>query len=140
MELPADLMNVFVERGQILHSDIFENIDHPKFFVIVGVTDDEVAGFFYINSNINTKVNTKPEQLRLQFPISKEDYSFLSHDSYISATNVVTLPRYVLAQSIQTQRTLIIGQLLQNHMNEILEKVRTSKLFSKITKDKFFYS
>lgn len=71
MELPADLMNVFVERGQILHSDIFENIDHPKFFVIVGVTDDEVAGFY---------------------------------------------------------------------MNEILEKVRTSKLFSKITKDKFFYS
>lgn len=140
MELPADLMNVFVERGQILHSDIFENIDHPKFFVIVGVTDDEVAGFFYINSKINTKVNTKPEQLQLQFPISKEDYSFLSHDSYISATNVVTLPRYVLAQSIQTQRTLIIGQLLQNHMNEILEKVRTSKLFSKITKDKFFYS
>lgn len=140
MELPANLMNVFVERGQILHSDIFENIDHPKFFVIVGVTDDEVAGFFYINSKINTKVNTKPEQLRLQFPISKEDYSFLSHDSYISATNVVTLPRYVLAQSIQTQRTLIIGQLLQNHMNEILEKVRTSKLFSKITKDKFFYS
>ena len=140
MELPADLMNVFVERGQILHSDIFENIDQPKFFVIVGVTDDEVAGFFYINSKINTKVNTKPEQLRLQFPISKEDYSFLSHDSYISATNVVTLPRYVLAQSIQTQRTLIIGQLLQNHMNEILEKVRTSKLFSKITKDKFFYS
>lgn len=140
MELPADLMNVFVERGQILHSDIFENIDHPKFFVIIGVTDDEVAGFFYINSKINTKVNTKPEQLRLQFPISKEDYSFLSHDSYISATNVVTLPRYVLAQSIQTQRTLIIGQLLQNHMNEILEKVRTSKLFSKITKDKFFYS
>lgn len=140
MELPAELMNVFVERGQILHSDIFENIDHPKFFVIVGVTDDEVAGFFYINSKINTKVNTKPEQLRLQFPISKEDYSFLSHDSYISATNVVTLPRYVLAQSIQTQRTLIIGQLLQNHMNEILEKVRTSKLFSKITKDKFFYS
>lgn len=140
MELPADLMNVFVERGQILHSDIFENIDHPKFFVIVGVTDDEVAGFFYINSKINTKVNTKPEQLQLQFPISKEDYSFLSHDSYISATNVVTLPRYVLAQSIQTQQTLIIGQLLQNHMNEILEKVRTSKLFSKITKDKFFYS
>ena len=96
--------------------------------------------FFYINSKINTKLNTKPEQLRLQFPISKEDYSFLSHDSYISATNVVTLPRYVLAQSIQTQRTFIIGQLLQNHMNEILEKVRTSKLFSKITKDKFFYS
>jgi hypothetical protein len=38
-----------VERGQILYSNIFANIDHPKFFVVVGVTEDEVAGFFYIN-------------------------------------------------------------------------------------------
>lgn len=92
MELPSELVKILVERGQILYSNIFANIDHPKFFVVVGVTEDEVAGFFYINSRINTNVNTKEEQLRLQFPISKDDYEFLSHDSYISATNVVTLP------------------------------------------------
>ena len=139
MELPSELVKILVERGQILYSNIFANIDHPKFFVVVGVTDDEVAGFFYINSRINTNVNTKEEQLRLQFPISKDDYDFLSHDSYISATNVVTLPRDVIVRSMQSGQTLIKGKLLDNHMNDILNKVRSSRLFSKITKDRFFY-
>lgn len=139
MELPSELVKIFVERGQILYSNIFANIDHPKFFVVVGVTEDEVAGFFYINSRINTNVNTKEEQLRLQFPISKDDYEFLSHDSYISATNVVTLPRDVIVRSMQSGQTLIKGKLLDNHMNDILNKVRSSRLFSKITKDRFFY-
>ena len=139
MELPSELVKILVERGQILYSNIFANIDHPKFFVVVGVTEDEVAGFFYINSRINTNVNTKEEQLRLQFPISKDDYEFLSHDSYISATNVVTLPRDVIVRSMQSGQTLIKGKLLDNHMNDILNKVRSSRLFSKITKDRFFY-
>jgi hypothetical protein len=139
MELPSELVKILVERGQILYSNIFANIDHPKFFVVVGVTEDEVAGFFYINSRINTNVNTKEEQLRLQFPISKDDYDFLSHDSYISATNVVTLPRDVIVRSMQSGQTLIKGKLLDNHMNDILNKVRSSRLFSKITKDRFFY-
>jgi hypothetical protein len=139
MELPSELVKILVERGQILYSNIFTNIDHPKFFVVVGVTEDEVAGFFYINSRINTNVNTKEEQLRLQFPISKDDYDFLSHDSYISATNVVTLPRDVIVRSMQSGQTLIKGKLLDNHMNDILNKVRSSRLFSKITKDRFFY-
>ena len=112
MELPSELVKILVERGQILYSNIFANIDHPKFFVVVGVTEDEVAGFFYINSRINTNVNTKEEQLRLQFPISKDDYDFLSHDSYISATNVVTLPRDVIVRSMQSGQTLIKGKLL----------------------------
>ena len=139
MELPSELVKILVERGQILYSNIFANIDHPKFFVVVGVTEDEVAGFFYINSRINTNVNTKEEQLRIQFPISKDDYDFLSHDSYISATNVITLPRDVIVCSMQSGQTLIKGKLLDNHMNDILNKVRSSRLFSKITKDRFFY-
>lgn len=139
MELPSELLQVLVERGQILYSNIFTNIDHPKFFVVVGVTDDEIAGFFYINSRINTNVNTKEEQLRLQYPISKDDYDFLSHDSYISATNVVTLPKNVIVQSMQQGQTLVKGKRLNYHMNDILNKVRSSRLFSKIIKDRFFY-
>ena len=139
MELPSELLQVLVERGQILYSNIFTNIDHPKFFVVVGVTDDEIAGFFDINSRINTNVNTKEEQLRLQYPISKDDYDFLSHDSYISATNVVTLLQNVIVQSMQQGQTLVKGKLLDYHMNDILNKVRSSRLFSKIIKDRFFY-
>ena len=70
MDLPISLIDdCFVKRGQILHSDIFEDIDHPKFIVIIGVSQTEVAGFFYINSKINRFINTKTEQLLMQYPI-----------------------------------------------------------------------
>lgn len=45
MELPSELVKILVERGQILYSNIFANIDHPKFFVVVGVTEDEWQDF-----------------------------------------------------------------------------------------------
>lgn len=56
MELPTILIEEVVRRGQILYSDIFEEIDHAKFFVVIGVTEDAIAGFFYINSEINRAV------------------------------------------------------------------------------------
>ena len=113
MELPSQLLEELVLRGQILHSDIFEDIDHAKFFVVIGVSEDSVAGFFYINSEINRFINTKDEQLLMQYPLFKRDYKFLSHDSYICATNIVKLPKSVI--------------------------VRTSRLFSKKDKVTFFY-
>lgn len=140
MELPISLIDdCFVKRGQILHSDIFENIDHPKFFVIIGVSQTEVAGFFYINSEINRFINTKTEQLLMQYPIFCSDYEFLSHDSYICATNVVRMPKAEIVNSIHNGRTKLVGDLKQNHLKALLEKVRGSELFSKKIKDEFFY-
>lgn len=76
MELPAVLVDHTIRRGQIFHSTMFDDIDHGKFFVVVGVTDEEVAGFFYINSNINSNVITKQEQYAMQYPILAQDYRF----------------------------------------------------------------
>lgn len=50
MELPVEVYNEIIERGAIHHSDIFADIDHGKFFVIIGVDENYVAGFFYYNS------------------------------------------------------------------------------------------
>lgn len=140
MELPESLVgSVVVTRGQILLSDIFDEIDHKKFFVIVGVTEDEVAGFFYINSGINYSVNKKPEQLQMQYPIYCRDYKFLSHDSYICATNIEKRPKSEIVGSISAKRTKIIDNLKQEHMEELLEKVRNSRLFSPVDKKRFCY-
>lgn len=138
MELPESLVSIVVKRGQILLSDIFEEIDHPKFFVIVGVTDDEVAGFFYINSDINRFINNKPEQLLMQYPLFSRDYSFLSHDSYINATNIIKLPKADIVESIISKKTKVIDELRAEHLDELLGKVRNSRLFSKIDKVRFF--
>ena len=50
MELPANLIESSITRGTILHSTIFEEIDHGKYFVIIGVSEEQIAGFFFINS------------------------------------------------------------------------------------------
>ena len=44
-----------IKRGAILHSETFDFVDHGKFFVIMGVSHGEVAGFFFINSGIYGK-------------------------------------------------------------------------------------
>lgn len=139
MELPSQLLEELVHRGQILHSDIFEDIDHAKFFVVIGVSEDSVAGFFYINSEINRFINSKDEQLLMQYPLFKRDYKFLSHDSYICATNIVKLPKSAIVRSIESKRTIVVDSLRSEHLDELLNKVRTSRLFSKKDKVTFFY-
>lgn len=139
MELPVNLIETIIERGQILHSDIFEDIDHAKFFVVIGVSEDKVAGFFYINSSINTSVNRKQEQLDMQYPLLVSDYPFLDHTSYICATNVLTMNKAQLVQSIVDKRTKVVDVLKTSHLEELLGKLRQSRLFSPIIKRTFFY-
>lgn len=139
MNIPAVLIERVVTRGHILHSDIFDEIDHAKFFVVIGVSEDAIAGFFYINSGINRFINTKIEQLQMQYPLYAKDYAFLAHDSYICATNVVEMPKALIVDSIKNKRTKIVDKLKAEHLEELLDKVRCSKLFSNVTKQRYFF-
>ena len=118
MELPVELIGLPIERGAILHSSIFEYVDHGKYFVVIGVSSECAVGFFFINSNISHTIWDKQEQLDMQYlRINKSD----------------------LMLSIQDGRTSYIGELLPRHREEILELVRNSKVFSKFEKEEFFY-
>ena len=139
MELPESLIDSSITRGVILHSTGFENIDHGKFFVIMGVNEDKVAGFFFINSNVHRSIYQKPEQLALQYPLKRSDYNFLDHDSFLCATQVLTLSKKFLCNSIMLGDTLVISNLRDDHVEEVLEMVRNSRVFSKIEKKQFFY-
>ena len=55
-----------IKRGAILHSETFDFVGHGKFFVIMGVSHGEVAGFFFINSGINKWIQGKEEMLAMQ--------------------------------------------------------------------------
>lgn len=139
MEIPASIIENKIDRGVILHSTMFENIDHGKFFVIIGVSDDYIAGFFFINSNINIHIEGKQEQLDMQYPLRKTDYNFLKYDSFLSATRIEKIPRSKIAESISIGTTQIIGMMKQEHLNELLEKTRESILFSKHQIKQFLY-
>lgn len=139
MEIPKSLIESKIDRGTILHSTMFENIDHGKFFVIVGVNADYVAGFFFINSNINIHIEDKQEQLDMQYPLRKADYDFLKYDSFLSATKIEKIPRSKIVETINMGITEIIGMMKQKHMDELLEKARESILFSKQQIKQFLY-
>ncbi len=139
MQLPNILIEKFVERGQILHSNIFEGIGHSKFFVIIGITPEYIAGFFYVNSNINTNIIRSEEQRILQHKITSIDYDFLEHDSYICASNIKTIERSKLVESIQEGRTQIKCKLKDEDLQNLLLKLRASRIFNKKEKEDFFY-
>jgi len=139
MEIPSLLIESQIERGTILHSTMFENIDHGKFLVIVGVSEEYVAGFFFINSKVNIHIEGKQAQLDMQYPLRKQDYSFLHHDSFLCTTRIEKIERSRLAETIASGVTTIIGNMKVEHMDELLEKARESILFSKIQKKQFLY-
>lgn len=140
MEIPTTLLEEeIVKRGTILHSYNFDYIDHGKFFVIVGVSKEHIAGFFFINSNINKAIENKPEQYAMQYLLLHRDYKFLRHDSFVCATEIIKLHREVLAKSIKDGRTSIIGELKKEHLDDLLEKARQSRLFNKKEKEAFLF-
>lgn len=67
MELPLQLLRQGITRGTILLSDCFEDIDHAKFFAVMGVYEDRVAGFFFISSRIHPIIESKPEMFAMQY-------------------------------------------------------------------------
>lgn len=139
MEIPSSIIESKIDRGVILHSTMFENIDHGKFFVIVGVNADYVAGFFFINSNINIHIEDKQEQLNMQYPLRKVDYDFLKYDSFLSATRIEKIPRSKIVETINMGITEIIGMMKQEHIEELIKKARESILFSKQQIKQFLY-
>lgn len=75
-----------------------------------------------------------------QYPLYAKDYNFLAHDSYICATNVVELPKADIVRSIENKHTKVVDTLKPEHLKVLLDKLRSSKLFSAITKKRYFQS
>lgn len=139
MELPIRLMRQTIERGSILLSDCFEDIDHAKFFAIVGVHEEMIAGFFFINSRIHPIIMNKPEQLAMQCQLRKSNYDFLRYDSFLGANELQTRSVSALAESIKNGQTSIIGRLTDEDLSAVLEACRNSDLFTAKQKRQFFY-
>ena len=139
MELPEHLISDQIKRGAIFFSNIFEEIGHPKYFIVVGVAENTIVGFFFINSDIHPSIKNKPELLNMQCPLKRSDYPFLKYDSFLCATNIITRSKDNLIKSIRTGNTTYVGDLKEDLMESILHYARESRLFKPIEKKQFFY-
>lgn len=138
MELPLSLIENNIGRGDILLSE-FDGIDHQKFFAIMGVSEDKVCGFFFINSNINRAIFNKQEQLNLQYPLLRRDYDFLKYDSFLCASSLIERRLSDISEGIKNRTTKVVGKMKEEHVIEVVEMVRASKVISDRHKKMFFY-
>lgn len=138
MELPIELLEQELKRGAILHSNIFDNIDHGKFFAIIGEDEDKIVGVFFVNSKINNFIKTKPKLLQLQYCLSSKDYGFLNYNSYLCCSDLVKIDKKTLVQSLVAKRSEIKGELLEEDLKIILDNINNSKVFTEVEKQKYF--
>lgn len=138
MEVPVGEIANSIGRGDILLSE-FDGIDHRKFFVVMGVSEEKVCGFFFINSNIHPAIFNKQEQLELQYPLMSRDYSFLKYDSFLCASSVIERSVADISDGIRNQTTMVIGRMKDEHINDVVEMVRASKVISERHKRLYFY-
>lgn len=126
-----------IKRGAILHSETFDFVDHGKFFVIMGVSHGEVAGFFFINSGINKWIQGKEEMLAMQYPMRKADYGFLRYDSFLAAQELLKIPISKIESYMEKGQTIFKALMKEEHVNEVLQLARHSKLFKPKDKKNF---
>ena len=138
MDIPVSAIADSIQRGDILLSE-FDGIDHQKFFVVMGISEDKVCGFFFINSNIHPAIFNKLEQLNLQYPLLHRDYSFLKYDSFLCASSVIERKLSDISEGIQNRTTSVIGCMKAEHVNDVLQMVRASKVISERHKKLYFY-
>jgi hypothetical protein len=137
MDIPVSLIESRIGRGDILLSE-FDGIDHQKLFVVMGVSEEKVCGFFFINSNINPAIFNKQEQLNLQYPLMHRDYEFLKYDSFLCASSVIERKLTDISEGIKNGTTSIIGKMKEEHVTDVVEMVRTSKVISERHKRMYF--
>ncbi len=138
MDIPVTAISDSIQRGDILLSE-FDGIDHRKFFVVMGVSEDKICGFFFINSNIHPAIFNKQEQLSLQYPLLRRDYKFLKYDSFLCASSVIERRVSDISESIQDRTTQVIGHMKEEHIADVIAMVRTSKVISERHKKLYFY-
>jgi hypothetical protein len=68
----------------------FDKIDHPKYFIVAGMSGDRInLCAVYINSNIPKSIYSKQKLLELQVNIKGCKYDFLRHDSFVSCNTPI---------------------------------------------------
>ncbi len=129
-----------LKRGDILHR-WFNDTTPPKnkFFVVMGEDENNIIGFFFINSDINNYIKRNQTLLDMQMSIKKVDYPFLTNSfSYICAHEIKPINKAILHDELESGTTERKGHLRDEDLSLLLDAVRDSKLFSKIEKETYF--
>lgn len=141
-DLRKDFSQRNVKVGSVLKLKV-EDTKPPKvkIFIIIG---QNIEGFslatLYINTDINFNINFSQELIDLQIPISKKDYSFLDHNSYVDCSKLMFKDKSEIEHILSQRPEAFVNELDEKQISffkEVIKKSTTIK--GKIKKRYGFY-
>ena len=133
-----NLYQASLSKGDVFRGK-FDGIDHEKFFVIAGLSQDKLfICSVFINSNIPDFIFKKQELLDLQVPIKGNNYDFLKHDSFVSCNTQLKLKFSDFYSKIDENRYQYIGKLNIEDLNNIQTTLINSGLLTQKETELYF--
>lgn len=125
------LFKLSLRKGAVFLNK-FDEIDHPKFFIVAGLSFDKVLTCsVYINSNIPPAIMNKQALLNLQVPIKGSKYDFLDHDSFVCCSTLLPIETENINKWIsETKSCQIKGQLDSEDLENVTTTLINSGLFT----------
>ena len=117
-----DLRKLSIVAGAVFIGP-WENIDHPKFVVVAGLSPDKIlVCTVFINSDINQYILKRPKMLACQIEVKAADYDFLAHDSYVNCAQ----PLSAKFEHFISDEFKYCGMLSDNDVAEVQRQIIAS--------------
>lgn len=102
-------------------------VNHPKLYIIAGISGDKICVCsVIINSDINQFILKRPHLLERQLEISDEQYSFLTHKSYINCAQ----PHKLSAKMFSDPSYEYVGMIEDTDLEEIRNQIKASGMLT----------
>ena len=75
----------------------------------------------------------------MQYPLLRRDYEFLKYNSFLCASSVIERRVEDISQGISNRTTQVIGRMKEEHIADVVQMVRESKVISERHKRLYFY-
>jgi len=110
----------------------FEGIDHPKFFIVAGISQDRIyLCSVYINSKIHPSIMKRQHLLELQVPLKKQNNPFLKYDSFENCSTPIPMKSEPLSEWVSDDSCKVIGSVYKDDLESIVKALKNSGLLSK---------
>lgn len=119
-----------IKQGDVFLKN-FEEADHPKFFIVAGVCDENIyLCSVFINSNIPPALFAKQNLLNLQVPLKKDLNPFLKYDSFANCAYPIQTETEKIADELIHGTCKTIGTVNNDDLNNIQYSLINSGLLS----------
>jgi hypothetical protein len=130
---PLEKRKAYVERNLKAWSVIYlycESISppHDKFLLIVSASPYVL--YFFINTEPYELAKSNPKMKETQVPIDVKEHPFLSYDSFIDCSRLLSLPTYEVERQLVADVGRVKGVISDAIQAKVLEAVRKNRVMS----------